>query len=114
MVITALRDASGQLVGFGKVTRDMAEGKRAEEEGGVLESIREAVARLTSASAEILASTNQQAAGAEEQAAAVAQAVTTVDEVAKTAEQSAQRARGVGDAVQTQCRDRQGRPQGHR
>jgi PAS domain S-box-containing protein len=32
VVITALRDPSGKLVGFGKVTRDLTERKRAEEE----------------------------------------------------------------------------------
>ena len=32
VVITALRDASGTLIGFGKVTRDLTERRRAEEE----------------------------------------------------------------------------------
>jgi methyl-accepting chemotaxis protein len=62
--------------------------------------VRSAVTELTTASTEILASTSQQAAGAQEQAAAVSQTVATVDEVTQTAEQSAQRARGVGEAVQ--------------
>jgi len=62
--------------------------------------VREAVQEVNAASAGILASTSQQAAGAQEQAAAVSQTVATVDEVTQTAEQSAQRARGVGEAVQ--------------
>jgi methyl-accepting chemotaxis protein len=66
----------------------------------LLESTREAAARLSTAAAEILATTKQQAAGVEEQAAAVAEVVTTVDSVAQTAEQAAERARGVSDAVQ--------------
>ena len=67
---------------------------------GLLESVREAVGRLSSATAEILAGTAQQVAGMQEQAAAVAQAATTVDQVAQTAAQAAQRARDVGDAAQ--------------
>jgi methyl-accepting chemotaxis protein len=63
-------------------------------------SLNEAIGQLTSGSAELLASTTQQAAGAQEQAAAVAQTVTTVNQVTQTSEQSAQRARGVGDALQ--------------
>src|SRR2546426_1063105 len=65
-----------------------------------MQSVREMVGQLTTASAEILASTSQQAAGAQQQAAAVSQTVSTVTEVAQTAEQGAQRARGVGEAVQ--------------
>ena len=45
---------------------------------------REAVVKLSTASAEILASTTQQAAGTQQQAAAVTQTVATVDEVAQT------------------------------
>jgi methyl-accepting chemotaxis protein len=63
-------------------------------------SLQEAVGRLTSTGAELLAGVEQQAAGAQEQAAAVAETVTTVDEVTQTANQSAQRARGVQAAVQ--------------
>lgn len=62
--------------------------------------IREAVGKLTSTSAELLAGTTQQAAGAQEQAAAVSETTATVDEVTQTSEQSAQRAKGVGEAVQ--------------
>jgi methyl-accepting chemotaxis protein len=66
----------------------------------LLESIREAVNQLTSAGAEILASTTEQAAGAQQQAAAVTQTVATVDQVTQTSDQAAQRARGLGEAVQ--------------
>jgi methyl-accepting chemotaxis protein len=76
------------------------ETKARERSERLVESIREAAGHLTSGSAELLASTTQQAAGAQEQAAAVAQTVTTVNQVTQTSEQSAQRARGVGDAVQ--------------
>jgi methyl-accepting chemotaxis protein len=66
----------------------------------LLENIRQAVSKLSSATTEILASTAQQAAGAQEQAAAVAQTVTTVDQVTQTVNQAAQRAKGVGETVQ--------------
>ena len=66
----------------------------------VIDNLREAVTRLASVTAEILASTSEQANGAQQQAAAVGQTVTTVDEVAQTAAQAAQRAKGVGEAVQ--------------
>jgi methyl-accepting chemotaxis protein len=66
----------------------------------LLETIREAVNQLSSASTEILASTTQQAAGAQEQAAAVSETVATVDQVTQTADQAAQRAKAVGEAVQ--------------
>jgi methyl-accepting chemotaxis protein len=62
--------------------------------------VREAVAQLGSAGAELLTTTQQQAAGAQEQAASVAQTVATVTEVAQTAEESAQRSKGLGEAVQ--------------
>ena len=62
--------------------------------------VREAVAQLGSAGAELLATSQQQAAGAQEQAASVAQTVATVTEVTQTAEQAAQRSRALGEAVQ--------------
>jgi PAS domain S-box-containing protein len=81
--------------------QDITERRRAEEQRNRLfAAIREAVGRLTAASAQILASTTEQAAGAEEQAAAVSQTMTTVDEVTQTAGQAAQRAKGVGETVQ--------------
>jgi methyl-accepting chemotaxis protein len=66
----------------------------------LLASSREAVGRLATASAEILASTTQQTAGAEQQAAALAETAAIVDEVTQTAAQTAAQARGVGEAVQ--------------
>ncbi len=85
---------------FIATVQDVTQRKRAEEERArIFAAIREAVGRLGTTSAELLASTTQQAAGAQEQAAAVSQTVTTMDEVAQTAEQAAQRARGVGEAV---------------
>jgi methyl-accepting chemotaxis protein len=66
----------------------------------IVSPIRAGINQLASASAEVLASTTQQATGAQEQAAAMTQTVATVNEVTQTADQSAQRARGVGDAVQ--------------
>jgi PAS domain S-box-containing protein len=99
VVITALRDPGGNLVGFGQVTRDLTERRRLDEEREKLLNIREVVNQLTSTAAEMRATTAQQAAGAQEQASAVAQTVSTVTEVAQTSEQTAQRARMVGEAV---------------
>jgi PAS domain S-box-containing protein len=85
---------------FIATVQDITQRKKGEEERARLfAAIREAVGRLGTTGAEILASTTQQAAGAQEQAAAVSQTVTTMDEVAQTADQAAQRARGVGEAV---------------
>jgi methyl-accepting chemotaxis protein len=67
---------------------------------GVLSAVSEAVNRLGSATAEILAGTTEQASSAQEQAAAVAETVTTVAEVTQTAEQAAERARAVASASQ--------------
>jgi PAS domain S-box-containing protein len=50
VVITALRDESGELLGFAKVTRDLTERKRAEEEREALLG-REQAARLAAESA---------------------------------------------------------------
>jgi methyl-accepting chemotaxis protein len=66
---------------------------------GLLESIREAVPRLSSSSAEILAGTTQQTADAQEQAASVSQTVATVAQVTLTAARSAERARSVGETI---------------
>jgi PAS domain S-box-containing protein len=80
--------------------QDVTRRQRAEEERArIFAAIRDAVGRLGTTSAEILASTTQQAAGAQEQAAAVSQTVTTMDQVAQTAAQAAERAKGVGEAV---------------
>ncbi len=103
------RDELGQLaVEFNRMAESLRTTMvRAEAEAvtraraeGLLESVREAVGQLSSATAEILAGTAQQVAGMQEQAAAVSQAVATVDQVAQTAAQAAQRARDVGDAAQ--------------
>jgi methyl-accepting chemotaxis protein len=66
----------------------------------LLDTVRETVNSLASASAEILAGTAQQASSAQQQAAAVSETVTTVDEVLQTSEQAAQRARNVAEASQ--------------
>ena len=48
VVITALRDQDGELVGFAKVTRDLTERKRAEDERAALEALTtEALAHLS-------------------------------------------------------------------
>jgi PAS domain S-box-containing protein len=80
--------------------QDVTERRRAEEERERLfDGIREAVSRLSAASAEILASTTQQATGAQEQAAAVTETVVTVDEVAQTASQAAEHAKVVAESA---------------
>ncbi len=65
----------------------------------LFESIRVAVAQLSSTSTELLATTTQQARGTQEQAAAVSQTVATVDELTQTAEQASKRANAVAEAV---------------
>jgi PAS domain S-box-containing protein len=100
VVVTPLRDSAGNLRGFAKVTRDMSERKRLEDERARLFNLQDVITRLSSAGAEILASTQQQSAGAQEQAAAVSQTVATVDEVSQTSDQSARQAKGVGEAVE--------------
>jgi PAS domain S-box-containing protein len=98
---TLQRDDAGRNVAYLEINTNISERKRLEEERGrYLEGVRDAGTRLASAIAEILTGAQQQAAGAQEQAAAVSQTVTTVDEITQTSEQAAQRARGVGDAVQ--------------
>jgi PAS domain S-box-containing protein len=97
--VSGLRHAGARL--FIGTMQDITERKRAEaERESLLETIREAVGRHSTATAQILASTSDQAAGAQEQAAAVSQTVATVDQVAQTSAQGAQRAKGVGEAVQ--------------
>lgn len=84
--------ASMVTVGVEKASRERVE--------NLLASIREAIARLTSATTEILASTSQQSSGAQEQAAAITQTVSTVDQITQTASHAAERAKGVGESVQ--------------
>jgi PAS domain S-box-containing protein len=100
VVVTPLRDSAGNLRGFAKVSRDMSERKRLEEERARLFNLQDVIARLSSSAAEILASIAQQANGAQEQAAAVSQTVATVDQVSQTSDQSARQAKGVGEAVE--------------
>src|SRR5204862_62302 len=97
VIVTALRDSAGRRHGFVKVTRDISERKKMEEERDKLFNVRELVSQLASTSQEIMASTTQQASGAQEQAAAVSQTVSTVDEVAQTSEQASKRARVLGE-----------------
>jgi methyl-accepting chemotaxis protein len=94
-----LAAAFRQMVGHLRSTFEAEKVSRARIDA-LLESIRAAIARLTSTSSQLLAGTQQQAAGAQEQAAAVAEAMTTVDEVTQTADLAARRAKSVGDAVQ--------------
>ena len=61
----------------------------------IIGPVSDAVVRLTSAGAEILAATAQQASGASEHSSAVSQTVSTIDEVQRTSEQSAQIARAI-------------------
>ena len=65
----------------------------------LVDAVRDAVSRLTAASAELVATTAQQASGAEEQTAAVAATMSTVQEVTRTAEQSMERAKAVTDSA---------------
>jgi methyl-accepting chemotaxis protein len=97
--VAVLGQAFNTMTGNLRTTIDAERQRRARIEK-LLEQIREATNRLAAASAEILASTTEQAAGAQEQAAAVAQTVATVDQVTQTSDQTAERARGVGHAVE--------------
>lgn len=84
-------DEIGALTGaFGEMTESLRANLRSQGE---------AVAGLSSASAEILAAVNQLTAGATEESAAVAQIGTTVEEVRATAEEAAERARAVAEAA---------------
>jgi methyl-accepting chemotaxis protein len=60
--------------------------------------LEDAVAALTSASAEILAGTTQQATGVQEQAAAVTETVATIEQISQTAESSNDRAKAVAES----------------
>lgn len=106
--ICALVPGSDELAALGEAFNTMThnlstiietEKKSRMETERILETIREAVARITSSSMEILTSTEEQAAGARQQAAGVSETVATVDQVSRTAAQAAERAKGVGEAV---------------
>ncbi|MGE5409072.1 MAG: methyl-accepting chemotaxis protein [Syntrophothermus sp.] len=97
--VAALGDAFNTMTENLHKNIDSEKARRARIEK-LLDAIREAVNRLASATAEILASTAEQTAGAQEQAAAVAETVATVEQVKQTAAQAAQRAKGVGVAVE--------------
>jgi hypothetical protein len=66
----------------------------------VLEEIREAVAVLSSSTAEIVAATTQLASSAVEAASAVSETTTTVEEVRQTTQLSSKKAKEIADAGQ--------------
>jgi methyl-accepting chemotaxis protein len=67
--------------------------------GSVTRALREAVAVLTTSSAQILAATTEQASGVAEEASAVQETTTTVDELRQTSEVATQKAKAVADAA---------------
>ena len=80
--------------------QDITHRKRAEEERARLfKGIREAAARLSSASVEILSSTSQQSGVAQQQAALVSETTTTVEEITRTAEHASERAEDVAGSA---------------
>ncbi len=97
--LAAAFNAMTERLGMTMVSAETEKAARTKVER-LLGSTREAVGRLSTATAEILVSTSQQAAGAEQQAAALAETAAVVDEVTQTAAQAAEQARGVGDSVQ--------------
>ena len=100
-VVTALRDQRGKLVGYSRIGRDLNEARiEAARKQKIVDTVRDAAARLSGSVAEILATTTQQATGARQQSAAVTQTVSAVDEVLQSAEQAAQRARSMSDLGQ--------------
>jgi methyl-accepting chemotaxis protein len=97
--VTALSRAFNEMT-KGLRTNIESEREHRSKLEGVLRTVAEAVNRLSSATAEILAGTTEQASSAQEQAAAVAETVTTVDQVTQTAQQASERARAVAAASQ--------------
>jgi len=80
--------------------QDITERKEAERERERLfESVRDAVQRLATATAQILTTTTEQAAGAQQQAASVAETVATAEEISQTAQQAVQRANEVAESA---------------
>jgi PAS domain S-box-containing protein len=92
-IVTALRDKSGQLIGYAKIARDLTE--RQQIENQLVATVREASLLLARGVSHIHTSSPEPAARASEQSAAVRQTVATVDELVHTAEQAAIRARTV-------------------
>ena len=78
--------------------RDVA--ARTAERNRVLEGVNDAVVRVSTGTAELLAGVAQQTTGAQEQAAAVSQTATTVNEVSQLSEQNSQQTKGMNDAAQ--------------
>ncbi|HEY5593890.1 MAG TPA: MCP four helix bundle domain-containing protein, partial [Nitrospiria bacterium] len=66
----------------------------------ITQSLREAIAQISSSSSEILAMTTQVASGAAETATAVSETTTTVEEVKQTAQVSSQKAKYVSETAQ--------------
>ncbi len=80
--------------------QDITNRKRTEaERHRLFAGIREAVSRLSEASAEILAGTSQQSGVAQEQAALVSQTTATVEEITRTARQTSERAQEVAGSA---------------
>ncbi|OGQ82029.1 MAG: chemotaxis protein [Deltaproteobacteria bacterium RIFCSPLOWO2_12_FULL_60_19] len=87
VAVSLLAIVSGLAIGF-QLTRS------------ITRQLREAIARLSSSSAEILAMTTQVASGAAETATAVSETTTTVEEVKQTAGVSSQKAKYVSESAQ--------------
>jgi PAS domain S-box-containing protein len=109
-----IHDTNNQVVGIVGINRDITALKMAEMERDELLSIersqrtdlealvlqiQDAVSRLNSAAAEILASATQQASSVVEQEATITQTMATVEEVRQTVMQTADRAQGVASAA---------------
>jgi len=101
-IVTAVRDAAGQLIGYSKVARDLMLERQQEEErkNQLIVTLRDTSLQLASGVSQILVTSTQQAASATETSAAVRQTVATVDEVLQTSEQAASRARSVAEMAQ--------------
>ncbi len=85
---------------FVATLQDITQRKHAAaERKRLFEGIREAVSRLSEASAEILASTSQQTGVAQQQAALVSETTATVEEITRSAEQASERARDVAGSA---------------
>jgi methyl-accepting chemotaxis protein len=102
-----VRDQKAMLIAFGLaaiglviliavyVSRDISRSVRVQN--ALLDAVSDAIQKLGSSTAELLAAAQQQSSGAQEQAAAVTQTVTTVEEITQTAEQASERAKSVAE-----------------